>query len=346
MVKLDLHTLRGRDFICEQDWTREELEALIQFSMDLKRRTKAGQSHYLLKDKTFFMLFYNTSTRTRASFESAMTELGGHAQFLEPETMRLGEGEAIKDTAKTLERYGHGLGIRILEKAVGYVYGKGNAVLREYAKWTGIPVINMADDKYHPCQSLCDVMTMQEKFPKIQGKKFLFSWAYSVHARSWCSVQGALLATTRFGMDVVFARPPGFDLDPEVITWCKKNADEAGGSFTVTDDLEEAYNGAHIVYPRSWMSSKCASIGIDKLGTEAEVKLHANYKHWICNSERMAKTAKNSIFMHCLPVFRGEEATDEVVDGPKSVIFDQAENRLHLQKGLLTLVMGDPDQLK
>lgn len=333
--------LRGRDMITTQEWTREELETVLEFSKDLKQKSKAGKCPHLLKDKTFFMLFYNTSTRTRASFETALTELGGHAQFLEPGTMRLGEGESIKDTANTLARYGHGIGIRILEKAVGYVYGRGNQVLREYSKWANVPIINMADDKFHPCQSLTDLMTMQEKIPKVQGKKFLFSWAYSRHARSWCSAQSAVLTAARFGMDVVLAHPPGFELDSEIMGWCRQNADQSGGSFTITDDIEEAYTGAHAVYPRSWMSAKCASTGIDKFGTETEAKLHEKYRDWICTSERMALTNKNAIYMHCLPVFRGEEATDEVVDSPQSVIFDQAENRLHLQKGLLALTMGD-----
>jgi ornithine carbamoyltransferase len=337
MTNIDVY---GRDMITTQEWTRDELEMVLKFSKELKAKSKAGKCPHLLKDKTFFMLFFNTSTRTRASFEAALTELGGHAQFLEPGTMRLGEGESIKDTAKTLDRYGHGVGIRILEQAVGYVYGRGNQVLRDYAQWSDNPVVNMADDKFHPCQSLTDLMTVQENFPKIQGKKFLFSWAYSRHARSWCSVQSAVLTAARFGMDVVLAHPKGFELDSEIMDWCRKNADESGGSFSITNDLKEAYNGAHVVYPRSWMSAECASVGIDKLGSETEAKLHEKFKDWICTSDLMARASKQAIYMHCLPVFRGEEATDEVVDSSQSVIFDQAENRLHLQKGLLSLVMS------
>lgn len=337
--------LRGKDMITTQEWTREELEAVLKFSKDLKKKSKAGKTSHLLSDKTFFMLFYNTSTRTRASFETALTELGGHAQFLEPGAMRLGEGESVKDTANTLARYGHGIGIRILEKAVGYVYGRGNQVLREYAKWANIPIINMADDKFHPCQSLTDLMTVQENFPKIQGKKFLFSWAYSRHSRSWCSVQSAILTATRFGMDVTLAHPPGFELDPEIMEWCNQNADESGGAFSITNDIKEGYSGAHVVYPRSWMSAECSAMGIDKWGEDREAQLHEQYQNWICNSELMDLASKDSIYMHCLPVFRGEEATDEVVDSPQSVIFDQAENRLHLQKGLLSLVMSDENLL-
>jgi len=330
--------------ITTQEWGREELEVVLEFSRDLKRRSREGRCPYLLRDRTFLMLFYNTSTRTRVSFEAAMTELGGHAQFLEPGTMRLGEGESIKDTACVLARYGDGIGIRILEKAVDYVYGRGNQVVREYARWADVPVINMADDKFHPCQALTDIMTVQEKFPKIQGKKFLFTWAYSRHARSWCSVQSAILIATRFGMDVVLAYPPGFELDGEVMEWCKRNAEEAGGSFTITHDQEEAYNGAHVVYPRSWMSTRCAQEGLDKLGAETEAQMHAKYRDWMCTAERMDWANRDAIFMHCLPVFRGEEATDEVCDSPQSVIYDQAENRLHLQKGLLALIMGGEEE--
>jgi ornithine carbamoyltransferase len=337
MTYIDLY---GKDLITTQEWTIEELDFTLEFAKELKRRFYARDLPELLKNKTFFMLFYNTSTRTRASFEAAMTFLGGHAQFVDVSTTRIGEGEVIKDTAKMYERYGHGLGIRVLESAVDYVYGRGNAVIREYAKHAKIPVINMADDMYHPCQGLADIMTVQEKFPKYEKKKYVIMWAYSNKIRSWCSVQEEALIMTRYGLDVVIANPPEFDLDPNIYEICRKNAEESGGSFEISNDYKEALEGAHIVFPRSWASHQCVMMGINKFGKENELALHEKYRDWMLTRELVDLMDKNSIIMHVLPVFRGEEATDEVMDGPHSVIYDQAENRLHVQMAVLALVMG------
>jgi len=337
MTYIDLY---GKDLITTQEWTIEELDFTLEFAKELKRRFYARDLPELLKNKTFFMLFYNTSTRTRASFEAAMTFLGGHAQFVDVSTTRIGEGEAIKDTAKMYERYGHGLGVRILESAVDYVYGRGNAVIREYAKHAKIPVINMADDMYHPCQGLADIMTVQEKFPKYEKKKYVIMWAYSNKIRSWCSVQEEALIMTRYGLDVVIANPPEFDLDSNIYEICRKNAEESGGSFEISNDYKEALEGAHIVFPRSWASHQCVMMGINKFGKENELALHEKYRDWMLTQELVDLMDKNSIIMHVLPVFRGEEATDEVMDGPHSVIYDQAENRLHAQMAILALVMG------
>ena len=332
--------LFGKDLITTQEWSLEELRTVLEYSKELKNAYHTGTLPRILDRKTLFMLFYSGSTRTRCSFEAAMTNLGGHAQMLAPDTMRLKEGETVADTANVLDRYGHGLGIRILEAAVGYVYGRGNKVLRDYAAACKIPIINMADDMYHPCQSLTDILTIQEKLRKWEGKKFVFSWAYSKHARSWCSAQAAILAATRFGMDVTLAHPEGFDLDPEIINSCEQNANDAGQDFTITHDVKDAYDGAHVVYPRCWTSTACMKAGIDKFGSDKEQELHDAHKDWICNKDLMDLTDKKSLYMHCLPVFRGEEATDEVVDGPHSVVIDQAENRMHTQMAIMALTMA------
>lgn len=333
--------LRGRDLITTQEWSREELDATLKLAHDLKKKYYAGQLQPLLKDKTLFMLFYNTSTRTRASFEAAMTALGGHAQFIDIATTRAGEGEQPKDIARMYERYGHGLGIRILESAVGYVYGKGNAVIREYAKHCDIPVVNMADDMYHPCQGLADMQTVQEKFPKYEGKRYVLMWAYSNKVRSWGSMQEEALIMSRHGVDVTVAAPKGFELDPKIMDTCKKNAKESGAEFDVTSDLKGSLKGAHIVFPRNWASHACVMQGMDKFGKENEIKLHEKYRDWMLTQELVDTMDKKAIIMHVMPVFRGEEATDEVMDGPHSVIIDQAENRLHAQMAALSLVMGD-----
>lgn len=332
--------LFGKDLITTQEWARDELDAVLDFSKELKRRFYAGDLPELLKNKTFFMLFYNTSTRTRSSFEAAMTYLGGHSQFIDIATTRAGEGEQPKDIAKMYERYGHGLGIRILEKAVNYEYGKGNAVLREYAKYARIPVINMADDMYHPCQGLADLMTIQEKFPKYEKKKYVIMWGYSKKVRSWCSIQEDMLLMTRYGIDVTLAFPKGYEVDKNLMAQAKINAEEAGCEFETTDDYKGALEGAHMVFPRNWASNACVSQGMNKFGEENEAKLHEKHKDWTLTQELVDKMAKNAKVLHVLPVFRGEEATDEVMDGPNSAIIDQAENRLHAQMGAMALTMG------
>lgn len=332
--------LRGRDLITTQEWSREALDFTLDIAKQFKVAYYAGHVPKVLEGKTFFMLFYNTSTRTRASFEAAMTVLGGHAQFIDVSTTRIVEGEAIKDAAKMFERYGHGLGVRVLEKAVNYEYGRGNAVVREYAKHARIPVINMADDMYHPCQGLADIMTLREKLGKVEGKRYIIMWAYSDKARSWCSVQEEILIATRYGMDVVLAHPPGFELDERILEQARRNAEEFSGSFEVVNDFEGPLEGAHAVFPRSWTSHKAVMVGMDKFGMKREIELHRKYMHWRLTMEHVDKMDKHGVVTHVLPVFRGQEADDDVMDSPRSVIYDQAENRLYVQMAVLALTMG------
>jgi len=325
---------RGRDFISCHEWTLEELEFVFEHSKSLKRQFKSGATTDLLKNKTLFMLFYATSTRTRNSFEAAMTQLGGHAHFLETKAMRMGDPgapEAIKDTAKVLDRYGHCIAIRVYTPK----YGEGEQIIREYAKWSDIPVVSMESDMWHPCQELADMLTVREKFPKWEKKKYVQAWGYSPNALRVAAVpQSNVAMMTRYGMDVVYVRPPEFTLDPNITAMAKKNAEQSGGSFTETTNLKEAFEGAHVIYMRNHCTLNRAEIG-DK----AEQQLMDKYKNWTCTQELMDLTAKNSIFMHCLPADRGHEVTNEVMDGPHCAIFDEAENRLHVQKAVLSLVM-------
>ena len=326
---------KGRDFIADQEWTREELDLVLDHSKSLKRQFKSGATTDLLKNKTFFMVFYATSTRTRNSFEAALTQLGGHAHFLETKNLRMGDPgapEEIKDTAKVLDRYGHGIGVRVYSPK----YGEGEQIVREYAKWADIPVVSMESDVWHPCQALADMQTIQEKFPKYEKKKYVQAWGYSPTALRVAAVpQSNVAITARYGMDVVYVSPPEFTLDPKVIAIARKNAEESGGSFTETTNLEEALDGAHVVY----MRNHC-SMNRGEIGEKATLELMSKYKDgWTLTKELMDLTAKNSIFMHCLPADRGHEVTNEVMDGPHSVIFDEAENRLHVQKAVLSLVM-------
>ncbi len=333
--------LYGKDFISTQEWEREELEFLIDFARDVKKWYYAGNVPELFKNRTFFMLFYNTSTRTRASFEAAATMLGGHAQFIEFATTRGKEGEAIMDIAKMYERMGHALGIRILESAVDYVYGAGNRVIREYAKYAEIPVINMADDMFHPTQAATDMMTIMEKFHgKVEGKKYVIMWAYSDKVRSWGSVQDEMLIATKFGMDVTLAYPLGFELDEKLMDQARKNAEFFGGTFEVTHDYKEALRGAHVVFPRSWASHECVMMGMDRFGKEREIELHEKYRDWILTADLVDLMDRHAMVTHVLPVFRGQEATDEVMNGPHSVIYDQAENLVYVRAATLALLAG------
>lgn len=332
--------LSGRDLITTQDWSIEELKATLKLAKDLKSRYHRGRVLRLLTDKTFFMLFYAPSTRTRAAFEAGMTYLGGHAQYIDVSTTRLGSGEAAKDVAKMYEKYGHGLGVRILDSAIDYVYGTGVSVVREYAKHADIPVINMACCTYHPTQGLADLMTLQESLGNVKNKKYVIMWAYAKSYRGRCSIQEEALIMPRFGMDVVLAHPPGFEIDPIIVQQAKSNAQASGGEFHTTDDLKSALEGAQAVFPRNWASNGLLSVGASKFGKDREMQLHEKYRDWSLTNDLLDKMDRKAIVTHVLPVLRGEEATDEVMDGPHSVIYPQAENGMHTKMAVLALTMG------
>jgi ornithine carbamoyltransferase len=336
MPKVDL---TGRDLITTQDWSVEELEATLKLARKLKSDHKRGRIAPILRDKTFFMLFYAPSTRTRAAFEAGMTYLGGHAQYIDVSTTRLGSGEAVKDVAKMYEKYGHGLGIRILDSAIDYVYGAGVSVVREYAKHSEIPVINMACCTYHPTQGLADLMTVQESLGKVSGKKYVIMWGYSKSFRGRCSIQEEALIMSRFGMDVTLAHPPGFEIDPEIIATSRSNAEAAGSEFQVTNDLDQAIQGADVVFPRNWASNGLLAVGASKFGKEREQELHEKYRDWTLTENLLERMDRKAIVTHVLPVLRGEEATDEVLDGPHSVIYPQAENGMYTKMAVLAMTM-------
>jgi len=342
--------LFGRDLICTQEWSLDELMAVLDLAAKMKRDRFSPRWTRVLEHKTFFMFFYNPSVRTRQSFECAATELGGHAQFLEPRAMRLKTattaGETVEDAARVMSRYACGIGIRILEDKVPY-YGAGDELLREYAYWASVPIINMADDKFHPCQGLADVMGWAEwygegpghpDYENLRGRNFLLTWASGALARSWCSVQEALLVASRFGMNVTIARPDGYDLDPQVYEWTRANCAANGAEFKLINDPVEGYHGAHVVYSRNWVSPEAYKDG--EFQKQAEIQKALAHQGWTTTAERMALT-DNAIFTHPMPVDRGSEVTDEVASGPRSAIYDIAENRLHVQKAIMALTMGN-----
>ncbi len=342
--------LYGRDFIVTQEWSTDELLAALDLAAKMKRDRFSPRWTNVLAHKTFFMFFYNPSVRTRQSFECAATELGGHAQFLEPKAMRLKTattaGETIEDAAKVMSRYACGIGIRILEDKVPE-YGAGNELLREYATWANVPIVNMADDRFHPCQGLADVMGWAEWYGEgpgrpdvaaLQGKDFLLTWASGALARSWCSVQEALLVASRFGMNVTIARPEGYDLDPQVYRWTQANCQANGRDFRIVNEPESGYEGAHVVYSRNWVTPAAYQDGVFQ--KQAEIEKALAIPGWTTTASRMARTA-DAIFTHPMPIDRGSEVSDEVASGPRSAVYDIAENRLHVQKAIMALTMGN-----
>ncbi|MFQ6059485.1 MAG: N-acetylornithine carbamoyltransferase [Anaerolineae bacterium] len=343
-------TFRGRDFLTLLDYSREEVETILDVALDLKRRFAIGEPHdHLLRGKTLFMIFYNTSLRTRNSFEAGMTQLGGHAHYLEPGKIytpalvgmeRAYETERVSDVARVLSRMGHAISIRCYGDPVEWIYGKAHEMEREFARWADIPVINMECDKYHPCQALADILTVREKFGGFSGVKFVMSWAYSPSVHKPRAVpQSAIIAATMMGMDVVLAHPKGMELDDEVLAACEGYVGKYGGSFAISNDMGEAFEGAHVVYPKSWTAVPMFAPPVGERDEERTKEIFEANQDWICDAEKMELAHKDAIYMHCLPCDRGFEVTDEVIDGPQSVVFDEAENRLHVQKAVMSLVM-------
>ena len=324
---------KGKDYITTQEWTEEQLEVLLAVSADLKRRFKNKLPHRYLPDQTIFLMFFDKSTRTRNSFEAGITQLGGHAHFLTADVMQVSHGESPKDTGIILSRYGHGIAIRH-----DLIPGEGNAYMREVAKWADVPVINMQCDVDHPCQTLADLMTIREKLGRdLRGRKLAVSWAYAPsYAKPLSVPQGLIMLMPRFGMDVILAHPPEYFLMPETMKAARENARRAGVKFEVVDNMESAFRDADVVIPKSW---GC----LDTMGANPQesLRIAKKYVHWICDAQKMKLTRKNSLYMHPLPADRGNEVTDEVIDGPQSVVFDEAENRLHTCKAVMALTMGD-----
>jgi N-acetylornithine carbamoyltransferase len=330
-LAVDRASLVGRDYIETLDWTVEEIEEALAVSAELKQAFRDGEPHRVLPDKTLFMLFLDKSTRTRNAFESGMTQLGGHAIYLDAEKTQVAHGESPKDMGIILSRYGHGLAIR--HDLAPY---EGNAWMREIARWAEIPVINLQCDVDHPTQTIADLMTLREqRGENLRGLRVAVSWAYAPsYAKPLSVPQGLLTLLPRFGIDVVLAHPPGFELMPEVMERAQAAAAEAGGTITVVHDMDEAFRGADVVYPKSWGRIDAFT---DEQKALAESAVHDD---WICDARRMSLASATALYMHCLPADRGTEVTDEVIDGPQSVVYDEAENRMHTGKALLALTMG------
>ena len=324
---------KGRDWITTEEWTDAEIDVMLDVSSDLKRKFKGHIPHRYLPDQTIFLMFFDKSTRTRNSFEAGMTQLGGHAHFLTADAMQVSHGESPKDTGIILSSYGHAIAIRH-----DLIPGEGNAYMREVAKWASVPVINMQCDVDHPCQTLADLMTIREQRGQdLRGLKIAVSWAYAPsYAKPLSVPQGLIMLMPRFGMDVVLAHPPEYGLMPGTVETAFENARRGGGKFTVVDSMDEAFREADVVIPKSW---GC----LDTMGAKPEesLRIARQYTGWICDAERMKLAKPDVLYMHPLPADRGNEVTDEVIDGPNSVVYLEAENRLHTAKAIMALTMAD-----
>jgi N-acetylornithine carbamoyltransferase len=321
--------LRGRNLISDLDFSKEEVETVLDMAWDLKRKRAVGEPHPLLRDKTLGMLFFFSSTRTRCSFESGMAQLGGHAAFIESRTTQISHGDTATEIGQILGRYFDGIAIRQCDWKVG------NDYINRVASASRAPVLNMQCDVYHPFQCLADLMTVMEKKGRnLRKKKIVVSWAYASSYLKPISVpQSLILQMPRFGMDVTLAYPEEFMLMPEIEAEAKAQAEMYGTDFEIVHDMREGFEDADVVYAKSWGPLLTTD------DPEDGKKLQDKYQDWITDAEKMKLAAPDAIYMHPLPADRDIEVTSEVMDGPQSVVFDQAENRLHVQKATMALTM-------
>jgi ornithine carbamoyltransferase len=323
--------LKGRDFIGDLDFSKEEIETVLDVAWDLKRKRALGEPHALLRDKVLAMLFFYSSTRTRGSFEAGMAQLGGHAAFIESRTTQISHGDTERELGNIYGRYFDGIAIRHVE------WGVGNRYLNLVAEASRTPVLNMQCEIYHPHQCLADLMTMMEKMStrNLRGKRVVVSWAYAASYLKPISVpQSLILQLPRFGADVVLSYPEGFELMPDIVDQAKSLSKQYKTGFDVVHDMKEGFEDCDVIYAKSW--------GPLMTTTDAEEgkKMQDQHKDWITDAAKMKVAKDEAFFMHPLPADRDIEVTNDVLDGTQSAVIDQAENRLHAQKAVMALTMG------
>jgi ornithine carbamoyltransferase len=306
--------MKGRSIASLYDLTREEIEQILKTSELFKLQLLRGEEHALLKGKTLAMIFEKPSTRTRVSFEVGMWQLGGYPLYLSANDLQLGRGETVSDTAHVLSRYVDGIMARVF----------AHQTILDLVKYSRVPIINGLSDFTHPCQGLSDLFTIYEKKGRFSGLKLAYVGDGNNVAHS------LTYGCSKVGMKIVLACPKGYEPHPDVVSQAKEEARRNGGEVIVTNDPIEAVKGADIVYTDVW-----ASMGQEK-EREERIKI---FKPYQVNATLVRRAKDDYIFMHCLPAHRGEEVTDEVADSRNSVIFDQAENRLHTQKAIMALIM-------
>ena len=332
-----------KHFLNTQDWSRPELDALLAQAAEFKRSRLGDQ----LKGRSIALVFFNPSMRTRTSFELGAFQLGGHAVVLQPgkdawpiefELGTVMDGEAeehIAEVAKVLGRYADLIGVRAFPKFKDWANDRQDKVLKAFARYSPVPVINM-ETITHPCQELAHVLALQEHFgtTDLRGRKYVLTWTYHPKPLNTAVANSALTIATRMGMDVTLLCPtPEYVLDERYLGWAEQNVAESGGSFQISHDIDSAYRGADVVYAKSWGA-------LPYFGNwEPEKPIRDRYKHFIVDEAKMALT-NQGVFSHCLPLRRNVKATDAVMDSPACIAIDEAENRLHVQKAVMSALIS------
>lgn len=308
-------SLKKKNFLTLQDFTKEELQYLIDLAVELKDKQKKGIPHRLLEGKTLAMIFEKSSTRTRVSFESGMYQLGGHALFLSKDDLQLGRGEEIKDTARVISSYVDGIMMRTF----------GHEIIEEVAHYSSVPVVNGLTNEYHPCQVLADLLTIYEKIGSFSGKKL----AYIGDGNNM--THSLMIGCAIMGMDCSVGVPEGYEVDETIYQIAQEKAAKSGAKIEQVADPKVAVSGADVIYTDTWIS-----MGFEDEASDIE-EIFAPYQ---VNEELVKHANEDYLFFHCLPAYRDKEVSAEIIDGPHSVIYDEAENRLHAQKAILASVMA------
>jgi len=330
-----------KHFITTADWSQDELQKML----DMADEFKQGAASEVLKNKSVALLFFNPSLRTRTSFELGTWQMGGHAVVLEPgksawplefefgTTMDSVAEEHVIEAAQVLSRYCDLICIRAFPQFKDWQEDRQDKMIKAFAKYSTVPVINM-ETITHPCQELAHMQTIQEKIGKPQNKKYLLTWTYHPKPLNTAVANSSLLIASKFGMDVTLLCPSNdYLLDKRYLDIAKQNIKDYGGSFKVSHDIEESYKGADIVYAKSWGA-------LPYFGNwEAEKPFRDQQKHFIVNEEKMALT-NNGLFSHCLPLRRNIKATDAVMDADYCMAIDEAENRIHVQKAIMSQLIN------
>src|SRR2546423_10633517 len=332
-----------RDFLTTADWSRAELEALLDGAARFKRGEDQSQP---LAGRSVALVFFNPSLRTRASMQVCIYELGGNAVVLEPGgtswTLEHRDGalmdgdktEHVAEFVRVLGRYCVAIGVRTFAQLKNWEEERTDPVLNAFAKYSEVPIVNLESAMHHPCQAMADMMTIRERLG-AERKRVVLTWAWHPKPLPMAVPNSFALAAAQMGHDVVIAHPPEYDLDEELIETSLRFASESGGSLEVTSDIDAAFSGAQVIYATSWGAKNFYG------NSEQETITRAQYQRkWIVNEEKMART-NDAIFMHCLPVRRNVIVTDAVIDSPASVIIDEADNRLHVQKAVLARMLSN-----
>ena len=300
-----------KDFLALSQFSKAELDAIFALTKELKLKQKSGVEHHLLKGKTLAMIFEKSSTRTRISFEVGMYQLGGHPLFINGKDSQMGRGEPIKDSARVIARYCDGVMIRTFSQEV----------VEEFAKYATVPIINGLTDLHHPCQIMADLYTVIEHKGGYQGLKFAWIGDGNNMANSWIE------AAAIFGFDLTLACPAGYDPDPKVLEWARTHT---VSQIVLTRDPKQAAKDADVLNTDVWAS----------MGQEEEQKIREKaFVGFQLNEELLDLAQGNAMVLHCLPAHRGEEISDDVIEGPHSAVWDEAENRLHVQKAIMATLM-------